>query len=211
MTTYAAAHRYPAGRRPRQTIGSADRWRRVGSVAPSTQELLDGITSLAREQLDVAAVCLSVVDTERRLLTSSYGLPLPTALLLSHAFRRHIMASNRPLVVTDGRCDPLVTQIPALRDGMVRACVGIPLRTADDRAVGILLAMDQRARLWTAPQIALLGRLSSLIENKTALGAPTGRPPEAASTPSSLTDGVKTTPTGLPERPKAMSSLPTSP
>lgn len=177
MATLAAVRRFPLGVRHRQTIGSAERWHRVDWVAPSTQELLDYITCLAREQLDVAAVCLSLVDTERRLLASSDGLPVPLALLLSHAVRRHILESNCPLVVSDGRRDPLVAHIPALRDGMVGACVGMPLRTADDRTVGILLAMDQQPRLWTAPQIALLERLSSLIARETAFGAPTARPP----------------------------------
>jgi len=73
METHTVVHRYSERVRHRQTIGSAERWRNVASVAPSTQELLDHMTRLARDLLDVAAVCLSLVDIEGQPLTSSYG------------------------------------------------------------------------------------------------------------------------------------------
>ena len=127
------------------------------------QEALDHITRIAGDALGVAATCAFLVNAERRLLTSSYGMPVPTALLVSHAFWKHLMAARRPLVVTDGRCDPLVSHNPAVRDGTVRACVGIPLRAANGRAVGTLLAMDRKPRGWTAPELDFLGTLSELI------------------------------------------------
>jgi len=96
---------------------------------------------------------------------------VPAALLLSYALRTHVDASRRPLVVTDGRCDPLLAQNPAVRDGTVRACVGMPLRTADGRAVGTLLAMDRKPRRWTAAQVDLLRKLSALVVSEMELGA----------------------------------------
>jgi len=170
METRAAAHRYLTGVRPSRPIWSVDQPRRPGLLVPSTQEALDRITHLAGGALDVAAVCASLVDTEGRLVTSSYGLPVPIALLVSHALRQHVVASRRPLVVADGRRDPLVAHNPAVRDGTVRACVGMPLRKADGRPVGTLLAMDQKPRRWTAPQLDLLGRLSALIVSEMELG-----------------------------------------
>lgn len=169
--THPAVHRYRLGVRPRRPFGSDDRHHRPDLLASSTQEVLDRITYLAGEALDVPAVCASLVDPERRLLMSSYGLPVPTALLLSHAFRKHVVASRRPLVVADGRRDPLVASNPAVRDGTVRACVGMPFGTADGRAVGTLLAMDERPRRWTATQLDLLGKLSALIVSEMEVGA----------------------------------------
>jgi GAF domain-containing protein len=135
------------------------------------QEALDRVTYLAGQALDAPAVCVSLVDAERRLLASSYGLPVPTALLISHAFHKHIVASRRPLVVADGRRDPLVAQNPAVRDGTVRSCVGMPFGTADGRTIGTLLAMDPRPRRWTAPQLDLLDKLSALIVSEVEVGA----------------------------------------
>jgi GAF domain-containing protein len=159
-----------AGVRRRRLIGSVDQTRRVDLPAPSVQEALNRITYLAGEALEATAVCAALVDTERQLLTSSFGLPVPTALLLSHAFRKQVLSTRRPLVVADGRHDPVVGRNPAVRDGTVRACVGLPLGTADGRAVGTLLVLDRRPRQWTAPQLHLLRRLSTLIVDLMELG-----------------------------------------
>jgi GAF domain-containing protein len=135
----------------------------------STQEALDRLTNLAGGLLNVPVVCASIVDTQEQLLASSYGLPVPAALLISYSLRLHVTASRKPLVVTDGRREPLLAQNPAVRDGTVRACVGIPLRTKGGRTVGTLLAMDPKPRRWTTPQLDLLGRLSALIVDEMEL------------------------------------------
>jgi GAF domain-containing protein len=179
-------HQYSTGVRQRRPVGTLHRQHRAALLAPSIQETLDRITYLAGEALDVPAVCASLVDGERRLVTSSYGLPVPTALLLSHAFRKHVVASRRPLVVADGRRDPLVAQNPVVRDGTVRACVGMPFGTADGRAVGALLALDQRPRRWTAPQLDLMGKLSALIVIVMELGAAVRRASPCAASAESV-------------------------
>jgi GAF domain-containing protein len=170
MATQQIAHRRPAAAGHRRSFDFVDRYRHANLPAPNMQETLDRITYLAGETLDVPAVCAVVVDAERRLVTSSYGLPVPTALLVSHAFRKQVLARRRPLVVADGRRDPLVQQNPAVRDGTVRACVGLPLDTADGRTVGTLLAMDRRPRRWTALQLDLIGKLSGLVVSVMELG-----------------------------------------
>ncbi|MGD0993738.1 MAG: GAF domain-containing protein [Gemmatimonadales bacterium] len=164
-------HRYRAGVRRGRQLESVGRQRSATPLGPPMQEALDRVTYLAGQALDAPAVCVSLVDAERRLLASSYGLPVPTALLISHAFHKHIVASRRPLVVADGRRDPLVAQNPAVRDGTVRSCVGMPFGTADGRTIGTLLAMDPRPRRWTAPQLDLLDKLSALIVSEVEVGA----------------------------------------
>jgi len=138
-------------------------------LVPSTQEALDRITCVAGETLDVDVVCASLVDADRNLVVSSYGQSAPAALLLSHAFRKHVSASRRPLVVADGRSDPVMAHNPVVRDGTVRSCVGVPLGAADGRAVGTLLAMDRRPRAWTTRQLVLLGELAVAIVSEVEL------------------------------------------
>lgn len=163
MEAHSGLRRFRAGDRQRRLPSQDDRLRRERFVASSTQDTLDRVTHLAGEVLGVSAVCVSVVDPQWRLLMSSYGVSMSTALLLSHAFRKQVVASRSPLVITDGRRDPLVARNPAVRDGTVRACVGMPLGTADGRPVGTLLAMDRKPRQWTASQLDFLGRLSALV------------------------------------------------
>jgi signal transduction protein with GAF and PtsI domain len=162
---------HSAGVRRRRPTGLPGAPRHAGVPAPTAQEALDRITYLAGEALDVAAVCAALVDAQRRLMASSYGLPIVTALLLSHAFRTQVLATRRPLVVADGPSDPRVAHNPAVRDGTVRACVGMPLGAAGGRVVGTLLAFDQRPRRWTTPQLDLLGELSAAVVNVVEVGA----------------------------------------
>jgi hypothetical protein len=82
-------------------LDSVQRHRRWDLPVASPQAALDRITLLAGEALGVAAVCASLVDAEGQLLTSSYGMPVSTALLVSHAFRKHVV--GMPLHGADGR------------------------------------------------------------------------------------------------------------
>ena len=132
---------------------------------------LDGFTQLAGRLLDVPVVCVSLVDADRRLVTSSYGLPAPTALLVSWSLMKQVVTSGRPLVVTDGRRHPLVARNPAVRDGTVTAYVGMPLVASDGRAVGTLSVMDRKPRRWSAPQLGFLRKLSARIVGEMELEA----------------------------------------
>ena len=124
---------------------------------------LDRLTHLARRALDVPFVCASLVGADRRLVTSTCGLSTPAALLVSWPFMKQVVASRRPLVVTDGQRDPLAARNPAVRDRTVTAYVGMPLVASDGRAVGTLSVMDRRPRRWSAAQLDLLGALSARI------------------------------------------------
>ena len=127
------------------------------------QEALDRLTELVAHVLDVPVVCLSLVNGQHQLLTSSAGLAAPIALLLSHTFSRHVTASRQPLAVCDGREDPLVANNPAVLDGMVTAFAGAPLVSADGRPIGTLCAMDYQPREWTDGHLNLLKELPAFI------------------------------------------------
>src|SRR6185295_19433067 len=120
MEPHPADIKYPVGKRQRVAISVHQLPRRIDPPAYSTQEMLDRFTFVTGEALKVTAVCVSLVRVDRRLMTSSYGLPASTGLLLSHAFRKLVVSSRRPLVVADARRDPQLTGNPAVRDGTVR-------------------------------------------------------------------------------------------
>lgn len=133
---------------------------------------LDRLTQLAGRALDVPVVCASLVGADRRLVTSSCGLSAPAALLVAWPFLKQVVASRRPLVVTDGRSDPVAARNPAVRDGTVTAYVGMPLVAPDGRAVGTLFVMDRKPRSWSTAQLDLLRTLSTRIIGEVGLGAP---------------------------------------
>jgi hypothetical protein len=128
----------------------------------STLKALDRITHATGAVLD-ASVFASLVNRDQELLVSSCGVAPPIAMLLLHAFRKHVVATGHPLVIFDARQDSLLARIPAVRDGSVRACVGMPFGAPRGETVGTLFVMDAKSRTWTGPQLDLLHGLSRLI------------------------------------------------
>jgi GAF domain-containing protein len=138
--------------------------------------VLDRLTQQASRVLDAPVVCASLVGADRRLVTSSRGLSAPAALLVAWPFLKQVVASRRPLVVTDGRRDPVAARNPAVRDGTVTAYVGMPLVAPDGRAVGTLSVMDTKPRSWSAAQLDLLRALAARIVGEVGFGAPAQGP-----------------------------------
>lgn len=133
------------------------------ALVPTIPVALGRFTELAGRLLEAPVVCVSLVDTDRRLWTSGYGLSAPAALLVFWSFIQQVIASGRPLVVCDGRRHSLAARNPAVRDGTVTAYVGMPLVGANGRAVGTLSVMDHKPRRWSASQLRLLRKLSAWI------------------------------------------------
>jgi len=136
------------------------------------QRALDRFTQLAGRLLGVPVVYVSLVAARGRMVASSYGRPVSIALLLCYPFSRHIAASRRPLVVGDGRRHPLTARIPAVRDGLVTACAGVPLIDAAGRAVGAICVMDPEPRPWSEGELALLRDVARLLVRELAQRPP---------------------------------------
>ena len=136
------------------------------------QRALDHFTQLAGRLLGVPVVYVSLVAARGRMVASSYGRPVSLALLLCYPFCRHIAASRRPLVVGDGRRHPLTARIPAVRDGLVTACAGVPLIDAAGRAVGAICVMDPEPRPWSEGELALLRDVARLLVRELAQRPP---------------------------------------
>lgn len=147
-------------------------------LATSTSKEMERITRLAGEYLDIAAVCATMVDGRGRLVVSCHGIAIPTALLLTHALRRHLTRARSILVVPDASLDDRLSGSPTVRDGTVRACVGISLRGTGGRAVGSLVVMDPKPRRWMPHELDLLLDLSVMLVRQRS--APADAPPRPA-------------------------------
>lgn len=144
--------------------------RRPTPLATSTPKGLDRITRLAGERLEVPAVCATLVDGGGKLVASCYGLDVPMALLVTHALRHHLNRAPHLLVVVDAACDPRLEGSPVVRDGTVRACVGIRLRGRGAVGVGSLLLLDPKPRPWPPSQLDFIRELSAVIESELGVG-----------------------------------------
>lgn len=150
---------------------------RTPRATPTPKEL-DRITRIAGEYLDVAAVCATIVDSRGQLVVSSHGIAVPTALLITHALRRHLTRARSILVVPDASLDHRLAGSPTVRDGTVRACVGMSLRGTDGRALGSLVVMDPEPRRWTPHELDWLLDFSGMLLRQRS--APADAPPPPA-------------------------------
>ncbi len=131
--------------------------------APTNPPDLDHFTRLVGRVLEAPVACISLIDEDGRLSTSSFGLPPPNAMLVSWLFLKQAGTSGRPLVIADGRRDPRGARIPAVCDGTVAAYLGMPIVTSDGRVVGTLAVMDRRPRRWRARDVGFLRKVGARL------------------------------------------------
>lgn len=133
----------------------------------------DRLTRLASALLGVPVALLSLVDDERQFFKSIVGLTGWAAEArgtpLSHSFCQHVVAGDGPLIVEDARVHPLVKDNPAITDLGVVAYLGVPVHTADGRAIGSLCAIDGQPHPWTERDRETLAALASAVDAEIAL------------------------------------------
>jgi signal transduction histidine kinase len=129
------------------------------------EEAFDRLTRLASKILHVPVSLVSLVDHERQYFKSVVGPDDPWATLretpLSHSLCQHVVASSKPLIVTDARHHPLVHQNLAIPELGVVAYAGMPLTTPDGQTLGSFCAIDTQPREWTEEEIQILQELAT--------------------------------------------------
>jgi signal transduction histidine kinase len=129
------------------------------------EEAFDRLTRLASKILHVPVSLVSLVDNERQYFKSVVGPDDPWATLretpLSHSLCQHVVASSKPLIVTDARRHPLVHQNLAIPELGVVAYAGMPLTTPDGQTLGSFCAIDTQPREWTEEEIEILQELAT--------------------------------------------------
>jgi hypothetical protein len=142
---------------------------RVQALADSglsdvSDPVLDGIAARVRQWLGVPVALVSLVRPDAQVFPGQAGLPDPWGQTrrtpLSHSFCQHVVASSKPLVVTDAREDPLVAENLAVRDLSVIAYAGMPLTDGEGHVLGSLCAIDQVPRQWSENDLDLLRGLA---------------------------------------------------
>ncbi len=133
------------------------------------QELTDPfrrISRLARRILGVQVAIVSVVDPRRQTFKGHDGLPRRLAEEGGWSARdslcRYVVASGEPLVVSDGREDPLVRESASITRNGIVAYAGVPLQVASGEVVGTLCVLHPEARTWTEDDLEVLDELAAL-------------------------------------------------
>jgi GAF domain-containing protein len=140
---------------------------RLGILDTPPEASFDRLTRIACRMLHAPIGLVSLVDRDRQFFKACLGVPEPFATAretpLSHSFCKHVVATNKPLVVEDARANPLVRMNPAIEEMGIVAYAGIPLVTSDGHVVGSFCVIDTRPRGWTYEDIEMLQELADCV------------------------------------------------
>ncbi len=153
----------------------ANRRRPAAAGRAPPQAVLDRITALAAELLEVPMVLVTLIEPDRQVFLSSWGLPgsirsqSQGETSADYSICQYAVGSRRPLIVGDTATDPVLATNRAVTELGVAAYAGIPLVTPTVHAVGTLCALDVVAQEWRDDQMALLADLAKLLEDEIRL------------------------------------------
>jgi GAF domain-containing protein len=140
---------------------------RLGILDTPPEASFDRLTRIACRIMHAPIGLVSLVDHDRQFFKACIGVPEPIATVretpLSHSFCKHVVATNKPLVVEDARANPLVRMNPAVEEMGIVAYAGIPLVTSDGHVVGSFCVIDTRPRGWTYDDIEMLQELADCV------------------------------------------------
>ncbi|RZA23526.1 MAG: PAS domain-containing protein [Proteobacteria bacterium] len=145
----------------------AEELRRAGLLDTPPEEVFDRFTGLAKKILGVQVALITLLDENRQFFKSQTGLPEPIATRretpLSYSFCKHVVATEKPLIIADARESTLMADNPAIEAMGVVAYAGIPLVAYQGQTIGALCAIDSVPRDWTEHEIDILTDLAQAV------------------------------------------------
>ena len=141
--------------------------RELGLLDTPAEERFDRVVRLAKRLFDVPFVALNLIDDDRLFTKSSVGFESGTSTPRDISFCPRTIDTRQPLVIHDAQRDPdwadhpLVTGSP-----QVRFYAGSPLASPGGEIVGALCLIDQRPRVMSRTDHALLEDLSRWVESE---------------------------------------------
>ena len=119
---------------------------------------LDALTELTALQLGFPYAMVNLVDSEIQWTKSAFRFATGPLVGRSESFCAHtILDPEHPTVVADARFDERFADLNSVvGDPGIRAYAGMPLKDADNRAVGTLCVFDTEPRAFTPAAIETL-------------------------------------------------------
>jgi GAF domain-containing protein len=152
--------------------GRAAALRELGLTRASDPDM-ERYAERVRDQLGVPVALVSLVTADQQVFPGMCGLPEPWAGLratpLTHSFCQHVVTTAEPLIISDAREVPLVSDNLAVSELGVAAYAGFPLTDDAGQVLGSLCAIDVVPRDWTAAELRLLEDLARDCRNELRL------------------------------------------
>ena len=147
--------------------------RRLGLLDTPAVPALDRLTRLATRALRAPISLITLVDANRQFFASSCGLAEPWAAVrqtpLTHSVCQYVVATGRPLIITDTRAHPLVRESQAVRDLRVVAYAGYPLTTAGQHHIGTFCAIHDVPHRWSPDELEIIREFADITLHEVTL------------------------------------------
>jgi diguanylate cyclase (GGDEF)-like protein len=144
--------------------------RRYAILDTPPEGVFDRITALAAETLEVPVAVVSLVDTNRVWYKSVHGPVGAREAARLPSLCGAAIAHDGPYVVEHATADPRTQEHPLVRGGLgLEFYVGVPLRTYDGHALGLLSCMDRRPRGVTPRELRFLEALAAIVMDEIEL------------------------------------------
>ena len=128
----------------------------------ATDASFDRLARVAARALDGDFALVSLIGAERQKAIGRAGTEYTEAPALD-GICQHTIARGAPFAIGDAAADPLVRDLPPVRDGLVAAYLGVPLLASGGAIVGAFAVCDTRTREWTDGDARTLTDLSAAI------------------------------------------------
>ena len=127
------------------------------------EERFDRITRLAARLCQTPVAAISLIDADRQWFKSRFGLGVDQSAR-EHAFCRHTILAQGPLIVPDAAADPRFAANPyVVGEPGFRFYAGVALRVESGHALGTLCILDYVPRQFSAADVRALVDLARSV------------------------------------------------
>ncbi len=146
---------------------------RATGLSEQPDPAFERFARMVRRHLGVPVALVSLVDRDRQFFPGQQGLPEPWAQQrqtpLSHSVCQYVVASARPLVISDTRVEVGLRDNLAVPDLAVIAYLGVPLVDGEGDVLGSLCAIDHTPRAWSEDEVAAMVDLAAACSSELQL------------------------------------------
>lgn len=139
----------------------------TGMLDAGRAKSLDRVVEMVVAALAVPCAAVTLIDQDTQYICSAIGLTGDMAATrkapVAGSLGREIVMSGKPLIVEDARREPLLRDHYAVRQGLVVAYAGFPLKDDAGHTVGTLSAWDLSPMTWTTGHLQVMEDFVALI------------------------------------------------
>lgn len=151
----------------RSVISDQDRLKALMDLAlidADEETVFNRLTTLASQIVGTPMSMMSMVGNDYQFFKSAVGVGELKSTPLSHAFCKHVVAENAPLIVDDARVHPVLHDNGAIQALNAIAYLGFPLHIASGKTLGSFCVVDSEPRHWSDEDIEIMRELAEMVK-----------------------------------------------